>query len=617
MRWTRRDMGRLAIGAGVAASATWRPAAAEGVVRAHGVSAFGDLKYGPDFTHFDYATPEAPKGGTFSTGYGGVTFDSLNPFVLKGNPAIGLTLTFDSLMASAADEPDAMYALIAEDIEYPEDRMWAAFTLNPAATFADGSPITAEDVVWSFEALREKGHPSYRLLLSGVESASVDGEGRVRFNFLEDAARRDLPMTVAGLPVLSRAWFETRDFGDSTLEPILASGAYEVGEAEPGKTISYRRRTDYWAAELPVNRGRNHFDEIRIEYFRDRSAAFEAFKTGAFAFNEEFWSKLWATAYNFPAIEAGDVKRAEVPDERPAGSQGYWFNLRREKLQDVRVRKAIAIPFDFEWSNQTLFYGLYQRTDSFFEGGPMQAEGKPGPGELRLLERFADQLPEGVLDEPAYVPPETDGSGRSRRVLRDAARLLDEAGWTVQDGVRRNAAGEPLEIEFLLVGEGFERITNPYLQNLERIGIQGTVRTVDPAQYERRMEAFDFDMTVDRKAMQLTPGVELLQYFHSSSADSPGSQNTAGVADPVVDGLIEIIKRAESREELGNAVRALDRVLRAMHIWVPQWNKAAHHLAYWDIFGSPEEKPPYARGVIDLWWLDQAKYDRLKDRIGG
>lgn len=617
MGWTRRDLGRLAAGAGAWAVLP-RAVSAQNTTVAHGVSAFGDLKYPATFTRFDYAEPDAPVGHGFSTGIGGATFDSLNPFILKGFSATGMTLTFDSLMTRANDEPDAVYGLLAHSIEYPEDRLWAAFELREEARFADGSPVAAEDVVFTFDTLKEQGHPSYRLFLANVLRAEAEGPLRVRFDFHPDAPRRDLPMTVAGLSILSKAYYEERDFTASTLEPPLGSGPYEVDTValEAGRTVVYRRRDDYWGWHLPVNRGRWNFQRIRFEYFRDRSAAFEAFKAGTFSFQEEFWSKLWATGYDVPAVNSGKIRRESIPDNTPSGAQGYWFNLRRPVFAERAVRQAIAESFDFGWSNKTLFFGLYQRTDSFFEGGPMQAEGKPGPDELALLEPLADQLPPGVLDEPAYVPPATDGSGRNRQNLRRAADLLDEAGWTVEGGVRRKG-GQKLEFQFLLVGEGFERITVPYIRNLERIGVRASVRTIDAAQYKRRMDEFDFDVTVDRKAMSLTPGVELRDYFHSSSATSSGSDNTAGVAHPAVDALIDVIERAEDRETLTAAVKALDRVLRALHIWVPQWHKAAHHLAYWDIYDRPAIKPEYARGVIDLWWIDPEKYARLKDEIRG
>jgi len=622
-RLTRRDLGWLGLGAGAFALMPRRGWSQDGTIRAHGVSAFGDLKYGADFSQFDYATPEGITGGTFSIGLGGVTYDSLNPFILKGNPGQLISaICFDSLMTGSDDEADSVYGLLARTIEYPEDRAWAAFELREEARFADGTPVTAEDVAFTLDILRDKGHPQYRVLLASVTDVEAESALRVRFDFAADAARRDLPMLVAGLPVLSKAYYGTQDFTESTLEPPLGSGPYAVAEASPGRRLSFARRADYWGWELPVNRGRWHFETIRIEYFRDRSVAFEGFKAGAYSFNEEFWSKMWATAYTpeqFPAVARGEVVLDTIEDNRPAGTQGYWFNLRRPVLRDIRVREAIGLAFDFEWSNDTLFYNLYTRTDSFFEGGPMQAEGKPTPGELAVLEPLADKLPPGVLDAPAYVPPVTDGSGRNRRNLRRASALLDEAGWALDGDVRKNAEGKTLSIEFLTSSPSFERITVPYTKALQRIGIDATSRTVDPAQYQEREDQFDYDIVVSRKSMSLTPGVELRAYFHSSSAEAQGSQNTAGVSDPAVDAIIDLIERSEDRETLTSAVKALDRVLRAMHIWVPQWHKPSHNLAFWDIYGRPEpdRKPRYARGVIDLWWVDPEKHARLKDRVGG
>ena len=618
MIWTRRDVGRLAAGAGAVAGLAPGFVWGAGTTISHGVSAFGDLKYPAGFARFDYADPDAPVGGTFSTGLGSATFDSLNQFILKGNPAIGLGLTRDSLMTNADDEADSVYALVAKSVEYPADRLWAAFELRQEARFSDGSPITAEDLVFTFETLRDQGHPSYRVLLAAVTGVAAEGPLRVRYDFHPEAPRRDLPMTVAGLSILSKAWYQTHDFTKSTLEAPLSSGPYMVEKAEPNRTIVYRRRDDYWGWHLAVNRGRWNFERIRFEYFRDRSAQFEAFKAGTFSFNEEFWSKLWATGYEFPAIERGDIVRDVTPDNRPSGSQGYWFNTRRAQLSDPVVRKAISLGFDFEWSNSRLFYELYTRTDSFFEGGPMQAAGKPSPAELALLEPLADQLPPGVLDDPAYVPPVSDGSGRNRRALRESSRLLDQAGWPVRDGLRRNANGETLSIEFLdTSGSAFDRITIPYIKNLRKIGIDAVHRGVDAAQMKQRIDNFDFDIVVDRKSMSLTPGVELRDYFHSASANSKGSQNYAGIDSPVVDALIDSIERATNRTQLTNAVKALDRVLRAMHIWVPQWHKGSHTMAYWDIYARPEIKPQYARGVIDLWWIDPDKHARLKDQVGG
>ncbi|MEM6487108.1 MAG: extracellular solute-binding protein [Pseudomonadota bacterium] len=626
---SRRDFGRFTLALGTAMGTTalgagsliaLAPPARANTAPSHGLSSFGDLKYAADFAHFDYADPDAPKGGEYSTAVPGGTFDSLNPFILRGTPTGLVTLTADTLMTSASDEPDAMYGLLAESASVAEDRSSVTFTLRAEARFADGSPVTAEDVVWTFETLTTDGHPRYRLFYEAVAGAEVVGERAVRFSFKQGYPLRDMPMAVAGMPVLARAWWEGRDFTTGTLEPFLASGPYEVDREtlDAGRRIVLKRRPDYWGRDLPVNRGHWNFDRLRFDYYRDRTAAFEGFKAGEFTFYEEFWSRLWATSYDFDAIERGDVIKESIPDDTPSGTQGFWFNLRREKFQDPRVRQAIAEMFDFEWSNKTLFYDLYQRTDSFFEGGgELEATGAPSPGELRLLEPFAADLPEGALEAAAYVPPTTDASGRARRAQRSAQRLLREAGYTVVDGKQVGPDGTPLEIEFLLVSEGFQRIVQPYAQNLERVGITTSIRTVDPAQYKKRTDDYDFDITVDRKVMQLTPGSELRTYFSSKSAEVPGSQNLAGVASAAVDALIEEIERAESREDLVTAVNALDRVLRAMQIWIPNWSKASHHIAYWNIYGRPATKPPYSRGVIDLWWLDEAKHAALAPQIGG
>lgn len=609
---TRRQFGHLGLAA-AAATALPRAAFAE-AVPTHGISAFGDLKYPADFKHFDFVNPEAPKGGIWSTGYS-ATFDSFNAHILKGNPAIGLGLIYDSLMTGGGDEPDALYGLIAETAEVPDDRAWAAFNIRENARFHDGSPITAADAVFTLDTLKTRGHPYYRLMLQPIEGAEAEDERRVRYTFAPDVPKRDLPMLVATLPVFSSAYYSEHDFEQSSLDKPLGNGAYQIGRFEPNRYVIFDRVEDYWARDLPVNVGRYNFDIIRIDYFRDRSAAFEAFKAGQFLFNEEFTSKFWATAYEpdtFPAVARGDVIRRSIPDERPAGTQGFWFNMRRDIFKDPRVREAIALGFDFEWSNQRLFYNLYERTDSFFEGGPMEAEGKPTPGELAILERFSDQLDPAILSEPAYIPPKTDGSGRNRSNLRKAGKLLDEAGWKIQNGVRMKD-GKPLEMEFLIVSQGgFARIAQPFIKNLEHLGVKAHIREVDHAQYKQRMDEYDFDIVTSRKVMSLTPGVELRDYFHSSAANSPGSDNTAGVADPVVDALIEMIERAEDRDTLTSAVKALDRVLRSMHIWIPQWSKASHHLAFWDVFAWPEGKPKYARGVEDTWWSDAEKLEKMR-----
>ncbi len=583
-------------------------------VRAHGISAFGDLKYPADFAHFDYVNPDAPKGGVWSGRGAGAsnTFDSLNPYILKGEPAQGIGVTFDSLLVGSSDEPDSAYGLVAKTIEYPQDRSWAIFEMRPEARFSDGSPVTAEDVVFTYETLRDKGSPGIRLRMRDVASAEALGPLKVRFVFAPDVSHRDLPAFVGGLPIFSKAWWATRDFEASTLEPILGSGQYVIEEVKPGRSITYKRREDYWGADLPVNVGTGNFDRLKFEYFKDYTAAFEAFKAGAFTFHEEFFSKIWATGYDFPAVRKGWVKREALPDGRPSGTQGFWMNMRREKFRDPRVREAIALGFDFEWSNKTLFHGLYKRTDSFFENSPLEATGLPSPEEAALLAPLAADLPAGVLTEPAYSPPVSNGSGSDRRLLRRAMKLLDAAGWKIVDGMRRNAKGEPLTIEILDDSPTFQRIIGPYVENLRKMGIDASLRIVDPAQYQSRQKSFDYDMVPGRFVMSLTPGPELYNLFGSASADQQGTPNLTGVANPAVDALIGKIVGARSRVEMVTAARALDRALRAMHIWVPNWYKGSHTIAYWDVFGRPATKPPYARGVLGLWWWDEKKAAKLR-----
>lgn len=578
----------------------------------HGLSAFGDLAYPPDFSHFAYVNPDAPKGGSFSLiGWGGVlTFNSLNAYILKGDAAQGMELTFDTLMVRAQDEPDAMYGLVAESADLADDKRSVTFTLRPEARFSDGSPLTAEDVAFSFEILKSKGHPIFRQTLRDVEKVEVLGPHALRYSFSGDLVR-DLPLTVAALPIFSRRYYESRPFDETTLEPPLGSGPYMVADVKQGRTITYRRDPDYWGKELPVNRGRWNFDEIRFEYFRDRTAAMEAFKAGAYDFREEFTSKVWATEYDFPAVADGRVKRETLADETPSGTQGFFLNTRRPVLADKRVRQALALAFDFEWTNKNLFYSLYQRTRSYFENSPMKAEGAPDAAERAILERLGVDVPPEALGE-AVSPPVGDGSGQDRRLLRQAARLLEEAGWNIKGGIRVNEKGEPLRLEILMFEPTFERVNAPFIKNLKLLGIDAAMRIVDPAQFERRVKSFDFDITTQRYGMALTPGVELRSYFGSEAAATEGSLNLSGIADPAVDALIEKVIGAKSRDELTVAARALDRVLRAGRYWVPHWYKASHHIAYWDKFSRPAMKPKYDRGVLDTWWYDEEKAKRTQ-----
>ncbi|PZQ49433.1 MAG: ABC transporter substrate-binding protein [Rhodovulum sulfidophilum] len=589
--------------------------AAEGeIIRSHGISTFGDLKYPADFKHFDFVNPDAPKGGTMSFRGTGAsqTFDSLNAFILKGEPAQGLGLLYDTLLVSAPDEPDASYGLIASGIEYPKDRSWVIFDMRPEAKFADGAPITAEDVVFTYQVLMEKGAPSYQITLQDIASVEALDPHRVKFTFKPGVPTRDLPALAGGLAILPKHYYETVDFAASTMTPPVGSGQYHVENAQPGRSIRYCRNADYWGKDLPVNVGSSNFDCYQYEYYADNNAAFEAFKVGDYQFQQEFYSVLWATAYDFPAIEKGWVKREEIPDHTPSGTQGFWFNTRRDKFEDPRVREAIGLMFNFEWTNATLFYGLYSRTDSFFENSEMQAEGPPEGEELAVLEQFRDQLPPEIFTEPAYVPPVSGAQQIDRSAIRRASKLLDEAGWTVgAGGMRRNAEGQTLSVEFIDDNASLERVINPFVQNLRRIGVDARFTRIDSAQMQERQKNFDYDIMPGRFVMSMSPSVELRQLFGSAAAAAPGTANLSGIADPVVDALVEQVIGATSREALDARVKALDRVLRSKQIWVPNWYSGKFLVAYWDIYGRPDQPPPYSRGDA-YWWFDQAKYDKLK-----
>lgn len=585
------------------------------IIKSHGISTFGDLKYPADFSHFDYVNPDAPKGGEFTTwGFG--TFDSLTPYILKGNAATLSTAFFDSLMTGNLDEPDSLYGLVAHTIEYPEDRSWVIFHMRPEAQFSDGTPVQAKDVVFSLNVLRDKGVPTYKVLFKDFETVEALDDLTVKFTFATDGPLRELPMTAAGIPIFSKAYYEDRDFAKSTLEPPLGSGAYELLAVDAGRSVSYKRRDDYWARDLPVNVGQNNFDVLKVEYFADYTAAFEAFKGGAYGFREEFLSKLWATGYDFPALDKGWVIKEELPDGNPAGTQGFWFNTRRAHLKDPLVRQAISMAFNFEWSNEILFYSIYTRTDSFWENSDMQAEGMPSDAELALLEPLRADIPESVFTEPAFVPATSNAAKVSdRKVLRRAGKLLDQAGWPVgDDGLRYNAAGQKLTIEILNDGPSFERIINPYVENLKRLGVNAVYTLVDSAQAQDREKNFDFDLVTRRYSMSETPGIELRGMLGSAAADALGSRNIAGVSNPAVDALIVKIESAKSREELDVAVKALDRVLRAMHIWVPQWYKPSHTIAYFDIFERPytDTPPKTSLGELSIWWYNPEKAAALK-----
>lgn len=610
MKLSRRKV--LVLGAGATAGLLAARTSIANERESHGISAFGDLNYPPDFKHFEYVNPNAPKGGVFSHigstrmfNQNFLTFNSLNSYVLTGDAALGMQLTFASLMVRALDEPDAMYGLAASSVRISADGQVYRFRMRPEARFHDGTPLTAQDAAWSLTTLKEKGHPIIRQLMRDVVEAAAEDERTLVVRFVPKRGR-EIPLFVAGLPIFSREFYSTRDFAASTLEAPLGSGPYRVGRFEAGRFIEYERVKDWWGANLPVSRGQNNFDIVRYEFFRDRDVAFEAFTAGQYLFREEFTSRIWATRYDFPAIKDGRVKRDVLPDETPSGAQGWFLNTRRRKFRDPRVREAMILAFDFEWTNQSLMYGSYDRTHSYFQNSDMMASGKPSPEELALLEPHRDKLPKEVFGEP-FLPPVSDGSGQDRALLRRAVQLLEAAGYTIKGGRRMNEQGERIEVEFLLQEPSFQPHHMPYIRNLERIGIAANVRLVDSAQYQSRLNDFDFDVAIQRFSFSSTPGESLRNYVTSDAAAVKGTQNLSGIADPVVDALVEKIVEAKTRDELTFACRALDRVLRAGRYWVPHWYKASHWIAYWDRFERPPEKPRYGRGIPETWWAAKNK----------
>lgn len=568
----------------------------------HGMALYGEPKYGPDFRHFDYVNPNAPKGGKVTLQAIG-SFDTLNPFTLRGVPAAGATLIYDTLMSGSADEPFTEYGLLAESVEMPEDRSAITFTLRTGARWHDGKPVTAEDVVFSFNILTES-HPFYRSYYGAVDKVEAEGERRVRFTF-KPGDNRELPMIVGQLPVLPKHYWEGKDFQATTLDPPLGSGPYRIAAFDPGRSITYERVADYWGTDLPVNVGRNNFGTMVYEYYRDTSVALQAFRGGLYDFRQENVAKTWATGYDFDAVRDGKVVKEEIPNEVPAGMQGFVFNTRRPVFANPQVRWAIAHAFDFEWTNQTLFYGAYKRTESYFENSPLQSRDLPKGRELEILEPLRGKIPAEVFEKP-YHPPSTDGQNGLRRNLLEAKRLLDEAGTEVRNGVRvDNATGKPLEFEILLDSPTFERVTLPFIENLKRLGIRAGIRTVDTTQYENRTRDFDFDMVVHVWPQSLSPGNEQTGYWGSAFADRPGSQNLAGVRSEAVDHLIGEIVRANSQEDLKAAVSALDRVLLWSHYVVPHWYSGVYRVAYWNRLKRPETLPPYSLS-FDSWWLSDA-----------
>jgi microcin C transport system substrate-binding protein len=610
---TRRDA--LGLGAGAAATlivpagpGAAAPAQQDG--ERHGISGFGDLKYPADFKHFEYVNANAPRGGMFSQigstrqfNQNFLTFNSLNSYIFRGDAALGMELTFAALMKRAGDEPDAMYGLAARAVRISDNGLTYRFLMRPQATFHDGSRLTARDAAYSLNILKEKGHPIIVQLMRDVSGVEAPDDATVIVRFKEGRGR-DVPLFVASLPIFSRAYYAKREFDETTLDAPLGSGPYKVGKFEVGRYIEYERVKDWWGANLPVSVGHNNFDVVRYEFYRDRDVAFEGFTGRNYLFREEFTSRIWATRYNFPAIKDGRVKRDVLPDDTPSGAQGWFFNTRREKFKNRMLREAFVLAFDFEWTNKSIMYGSYDRTHSVFQNSNMMAAGAPGADELALLEPYRGKVPDEVFGDP-FLPPVTNGSGQDRGLLRQASALLQKAGFPIKDGRRVMPNGERIAVEFLIDEPSFQPHHMPFIKNLGTLGIDASLRIVDPVQFRKRVDEFDFDITVQRFSFSSTPGDSLRSYFTSQAAALKGSQNLAGIADPVVDALVDKIIAANSRPALVTACKALDRVIRAGRYWVPHWYKASHWIAYWDIFGRPPNKPRYARGIPETWWYDR------------
>ncbi len=607
----------IVLGGGALAAGFTKSAAAQEEPERHGISAFGDLKYPPDFQHYDYINANAPKGGLFSQvgpnrqyNQNFLTFNSLNSFILKGDAAQGMETTFATLMVRAEDEPDAMYGLAARAVRTSADGLIYRFMIRPEAKFHDGTRLTAHDVAFSLNLLKEKGHPIITQLMRDVQGAEATDDTTVIVRFAPKRAR-DVPLFVASLPIFSRAYYSVKNFDETTLDPPLGSGPYKVGRFEAGRFIEYDRVKDWWGADLPVARGFFNFDTVRYEFYRDRDVAFEGFTGKSYLFREEFTSRIWATRYDFPALKDGRVKREILPDDTPSGAQGWFMNTRREQFKNPKLREALIDAFDFEWTNKNIMYGSYDRTHSVFQNSDMMAKGKPTPEELALLEPFRSQVSAEVFGDP-FVPPVSDGSGQDRALLRKASQLLQEAGYVIKDGKRVSPKGERITMEFLVDDPGFQPHHLPFIKNLSTLGIDATLRIVDPVQYRARVDAFDFDITIERFSFSATPGDSMRTYFSTQAAATKGTQNLAGIADPVIDTLIDKIIAADNRAALTTACRALDRVFRAGRYWIPHWYKPTHWVAYWDVFAHPAKTPHYGYGIPETWWHDRDKAAKLE-----
>jgi microcin C transport system substrate-binding protein len=586
----------------------------QGIRTVHALSLIGEPENKPEFSHFPYVNPDAPKGGTARQAIAPASFDNLNPFTIAGSPAAGiLGLVYETLTTESADESTAEYPLIAESITLPADFSWVEFTLNDKAKWHDGKPITPDDVIFSFNVLMEKGQPFFAQYYHNVKKAEKTGPRKVRFTF-DQAGNRELPMIMGQLPVLPKHYWQNRKFDAPTLEAPLGSGPYKVADVKPGRSIEYVRVKDYWGADLPSRRGQFNFDRVSYEYFQDETVRLEAFKAGKFDFISENTAKNWATQYDFPAIRDGRVKKEEVRHKSPTGMQAYVFNLRRPVFQDVRVREALALAYDFEWTNRNMFYGQYTRTQSYFSNSDLASSGLPSNDELKLLQPLKAKIPTTVFKQ-AFKAPETDGTGNNRANLRKAAILLQQAGWEVRGGVlTHKQTGQQLKFEILLVQPMFERVTLPFIENLKRLGVAANIRIVDPSQYKEREDRFDFDMMVGSFGQSESPGNEQREFWGSEAAGRPGSRNIIGIRNPAVDALIEKIIYARDRDSLITATHALDRVLLANHYVIPMYHTRVFRIAYWDRFSRPARFPAYSHGFPVTWWFDAGKDAALRKK---
>ena len=578
---------------------------------AHAIAMHGEPKYPDSFQYVDYANPDAPKGGKIilsSTG----SYDSFNPFILKGTAAAGIGNLYETLTTGSSDEAFTEYGLIAKTIEWPDDRSWVAFTIREEAVWHDGKKISPEDVIWTFNTLMEKGHPFYKYYYGDVVEVIQENDNKVRFNF-KGNTNLELPLIVGQLPVLPKHYWTNKNFEETSMDIPIGSGPYKIKNFDAGRTITYELDSDYWGKNIPIKKGTENFGVIQYEYYKDRSIEREAFKSGDIDLFSENTSKDWATSYDTPAVQNGLIKKELIEHQNPQGMQGFAFNTRKEIFEDKRVREALSYAFDFEWTNKNLFYNAYKRTNSFFENSELASSGVPSGRELDLLNDYRELLPQKLFQEE-YNPPKTDGSGFMRKELQEATKLLQDAGWELQEGKLINKkSGSKFEFELLLVSPAFERIVLPFKDNLAKLGIDVSVRTIDSAQYQNRLDGFDFDMIVSTFSQSLSPGNEQRNFWGSDAAKTNGSRNIIGISNEVIDSLIEKVISAKDREDLIMTTRALDRVLLWNHYVIPQWHISAYRTLYWDIFDKPSVRPKYSLGT-NTWWVVADKASTIDQR---